>query len=267
MIRHISRDADDDESASDLFGGLLESTGGLARVAGLDPTDPLNRLIASVQSRRERNSGEDREHPPNRGVGQSPNQPGSARKSAMKHAKETLEQCDRLYVLMREAEREGFELKRRIQAWNRLESGLLPETGTVEQESTSFMFRPSHSSACANVIACQLLQLWLRLFLVRPESVSISQEMVGLLLQDDCSLAFKSLHETKRSAAKEIALNSDQGSPLVLEILRQRLRASRDTSSAEVLGQILECGDKGSAMSQRFVDLAIEVMETEQGMS
>lgn len=260
MIRHISRDADDEESASDLFGSLLESTGGLARVAGLDPTDPLNRLIASVQNRRERNSEEDREHAQNRDVGQSSNHHGSARKSAIKHARETLELCDRLYMLMREAEREGFELNRRIQAWKRLESGFLAEKGSSEQELTSFMFRPSHCSACANVIACQLLQLWLRLFLVRPESVPICQEMVGLLLQDDCSVAFKSLHETKRSAATEIALKSNQGSPLVLEILRQRLLASRDTSSAEILGQILEYGDK-STISQRFVELAIEVME------
>ena len=196
----------DEESASGLLGGLLESSG--RRLAGLDPADPLSRLLVSVQSRRERQNTEE---------GASGVQHA---KMSQNNAKEILQESDRLYQLMREAEREAYELERRCIAWRRLEDGCLGETGI----ETNGGFEPSHCSVCSATVALQLLVLWLRIFQLDPDSVVITQEMISLLLNDDPAiLHMKNLQETKRAAVKEIALRSKQGSPLVLEALRLRL--------------------------------------------
>lgn len=244
------RDMDEDETASELLGGLLESTNGLARYAGLDPNDPLSRLLASVQSRRVRREADQREQV---GATAAPAPSGTS-------AKETLDVCDRLYVLMREAEREAHELERRCAAWSRLVAGRLAETGDDEQPTPGF--EPSHCSVCAVTIASHLLFLWLRLFQLNPDSVVIDQEMITLLLHEDSAVQSKNLQDSKRTAVKEIALHSKQGSHMVLEALRLRLTLLKDVNAAEILGKILDSVGADSVAAAPFVSLAREALES-----
>lgn len=261
MIRGLGgRGIDEDETASELLGGLLESSSSLSRYARLDPGDPLSRLLASVQSRRDRREADERAQAGAASGGAQQSKPSHG-SSNNNNAKETLEVCDRLYQLMREAEREAYELDRRCTAWNRLEKGCLAETG---QDMQHYLpnFEPSHCSVCAPTIALQLLVLWLRLFQVDPGSVVINQELITLLLNEDPTVHLKNLQDTKRAAVKEIALRSNQGSPLVLEALRLRLILLQDVNAAEILGNILESLGSDADAAAPFVALAREALES-----
>lgn len=273
IIRDVGRDFHvDDEDETDLV-GLLEGTGALARAAGLDASESLNRLLASVQSQREHSSaatGTNEELDSARkwgGGGDDDNSTrnrGTTNVSKMKtqSTKENMNVCDKLYILMREAERESYEIQRKILAWHRLEHGVLSEVA-FNQTPAATGFVPSHCSACAGAIATQLLMLWLRLFKIDPCSVAITKEMITLLLSDDVMLP-KSLQDTKRAAVKDIALLSQQGAEIVLNALRSRLIASRDLKCAEILGEIIEAvnDDNSSSSREPFVALAMEVLET-----
>jgi hypothetical protein len=261
MIRHLGRDYEGDDPASELLGGLLEGSG-LSRLA-LDPTDPLSRLLASVQSRRERREAEDDRDEAQDGQAAS-SQPVDSSKKSKTSAKEILDECERIYALMHEAERECYELEKRCAAWRRLESGSLVDVASTSEEQHSMArFEPSHCSACAGGIAINLLQLWLQLFQLDPTSVAITREMVTLLLTDDQQhYHLRTLLETKRSAVKEIALRSEQGRPVVLEILRLRLLAVQDVNCAEILGQILEAVGDDTTAAAPFLELAQQTLES-----
>ncbi|KAL7580234.1 hypothetical protein ACA910_012974 [Epithemia clementina (nom. ined.)] len=247
IIRHVGRDLQVDDEESDLI-GLLESTDSFGRVSGLDPTDPLSRLLASVQSRREQNL-ESRSRKE-----KSSEPPGSSGKSA----KVILEVCDKLHVLLREAERETYQLKRRIGAWQCLHEGR--HLDSVSSEAASQSFVPSHCWACAGSLAGHLLLLWVRLFQADPYNIPVKESTVRLLLQDDLGTP-KSLLECKRLAVSEVALKSEKGASLILDMLRLRLRASQDVNAAEMLGQIVAAAHGNSALRERFVCLAKEQLE------
>jgi len=249
-----------DETASELLGGLLESSGSLSRFAGLDPGDPLSQLLASVQSRRERQNTEDRDQGALGGGGAEPAAAGT-KKAAQNNAKETVDECDRLFELMREAEREAYELERRCVAWRRLNTGQLAEIGS-EQQQQQVKFEPSHCSACAATISVQMLVLWLRLFQLDPDSVVVKQDMISLLLNDKANFHLKNLQDTKKAAVKEIAIRSKQGRPLVLDALRARLTLTQDVNSAEIVGKILETVGSDAEVAAPFVALAREALES-----
>jgi len=251
---------DEDEAASELLGGLLDGSGGLSRFAGLDAGDPLSQLLASVQSRRQQREAEDLDH----GRGAEPTATGGNKKSAQNNSKETVDECDRLFELMREAEREMHALERRCIAWRRLNTGRLADTGVNQQQQQQQLtkFEPSHCSACAATIAVQMLVLWLHLFQLDPGSVVITREMISLLLNDVSNLHLKNLQESKKSSVKEIAIHSKQGRPLVLEALKARL-AVEDVNSAEIVGSILETiGTSDAEAAAPFVALAREALST-----
>lgn len=248
----------EDETASELLGGLLDGSGGFSRLAGLDAGDPLSQLLASVQSRRERREADEREHA-------GGNESCGNKKSMQSNAKEAMEVTDRLFNLMREAEREAYRLESRCIAWRRLNSGRLADLG-MEQQQQNY-FDPSHCSSCASTIAVQLLVLWLRFFHLNPDGVSIDQEMISLLLSDVATGHLRNLQETRKEIVREIAILSKQGRPLVLEALRARLNLTQDVNSAEILSKILETigGDQEAAAP--FVALAREALEVNASSS
>jgi hypothetical protein len=241
IIRHLGRglaiDSLDDEN--DLI-GLLEG-GGV-----LDSGDSLSRVVASVQARRRAETG-------------TTGALGEALKK-VESPKQILEDCERLHLLMREAERESFELNRRIQAWKRLETDTLANVGTVNP--TNFTFSPSHCSVCGGAVALQLLVLWMRLFQARPSEVHVDQEFLCLLLEDFSTIS-KGLFDFKRQVVQEIATKSEEGAKLVLAELRKRLTATNDATCAEILGKIMEV--EGFSMSEEYSKLAMEVLAAGQG--
>ena len=108
----------EDETASELLGGLLDGPGGLARLGGIDAGDPLSQLLASVQSRRERREAHEHGQSLTGDTGIS----GNKKSSHATKTKVAVEECDRLFDLMREAEREAYMLECRCMAWRRLNS-------------------------------------------------------------------------------------------------------------------------------------------------
>ena len=248
IIRQLGRglaiDHLDDENG--LF-GLLEGND------VLDSSEPLSRVIASVQSRRRDDAvrSSARENGGDGGSGPSPKKTESG--------KEVIEDCQKLHMLMREAERERYELNRRIEAWKRLDNGSLAENSAGS--AGPMIYSPSHCSVCGPTVALQLLILWLRLFLARPSDVKIDQDFLCLLLEDIPSVS-KGLSDCKRQVVREIATKSKDGAQLVLSELRKRLSATNDITSAEILGKIM--GVEGFLMAEEYSKLAIEVLAARQ---
>jgi hypothetical protein len=217
----------------------------------------------------------------------------SSRAATAKANKEALDLCERLHLLMREAEREAYELNTRIHAWHSLEQDCLADagrsanTGTATAAaattttttttapptatSSAFVFSPSHCSGCCGTTLVNLLLLWLRIFQSNPDCVVITKELMDMLLQQDGGNSLmsssKSYQDWRRGAVKEIALKSASGALVVLEELRLRLSVGGGGGSggehvncAEILGKILEHED--TSVTQPFLDLAMQVLET-----
>jgi hypothetical protein len=228
---------------------------GFISASDLGGPDPLSRLVASIQGRVRtctgRDSGGDRPSRPS----ENNNSEGDTGDTSTKASSE---ECDRLYQLMREAERECFELQRRINAWKRLENDALADLGTAESLYSSFS--PSQCSTCSGPVARQLLILFLELFSSDPDRVqSTITENFILALVDETPVMDKDLFDAKRMALVTLATKSERASILILDILRIRLKAARDAASAEILGKIIAVE---STLSDDFVKLAAEILES-----
>lgn len=293
IIRHLGRGAE--EEGMELL-QLLEAGGGGGSGNPLDPSEPLGRLLASVQSRRDqrRTAGTSAVAATAGTAAATATGDGAAalssRAATAKANKEALDLCERLHLLMREAEREAYELNFRIHAWHSLEQDCLADVGSsantgtaaaagvtasAATTTTSFAFSPSHCSGCCGTTLVNLLLLWLRNFQSNPDAVVITKELMDMLLQQDGGngnsliSSSKSYQDWRRAAVKEIALKSASGATVVLEELRLRLSVGgsggvggggEHVNCAEILGKILE--HKDTSVTQPFLDLAMQVLET-----
>lgn len=255
LIRNVADGSEDD--SADIFNSLLEGSGGLSRyAASLDASsDPLGQLLANVKSRRENRESAERGQsgdgsPPD----PTPKLPSGSSNNS--NSKEVLEVCDRLYQLMREAERERAALASRIEAWKRLESGSLVQASPKTFDD----FEPSHCSSCSASVANNLLLLWSCLLEAEPQSVVVTKDFIKNLLNVGPMGHLKHLTETRRSVVKTVALRSENGAPLVLEMLRLRITLLDDTSSAEILSKIIREAEGEAA--KPFRDLAREALES-----
>lgn len=186
--------------------------------------------------------------------------------------KEAIDDCEKLHALLREAEREAYDLHRRVEAWKRLERDELADKGRCLSLSAAAAppnkaFSPSHCSVCSGPVAVQLLVLWLRLFQLDPNGVDVNQECIELLMEENVYLS-KNLMDLKRAVVREIAIKAPaETSRLVLNELAKRLRAIRDVASAEILGNIIgQPTNKGNGdfpLAQEYVNLAMEALEHE----
>jgi hypothetical protein len=260
--------AEIDEEESELL-GLLE---GSSRSGGLDSSDPIGRLLARVRSRQEQSQNE-RQEGETAVAANATNNASSGNKNSNKPnrtitAKECLELCDRLHMLMREAEREAFCLKVRIQAWQGLCRDDLAGLDLFSKSATGFA--PCRCWSCSSTVASCLLNLWQRLFLVDPTNVEVSPALVDMLLHNEGSSASRALQDCKRSTVEALATRSETGTRLVLEGLRARLNTD-DVYAAELLQSILEALSRmttpslaTSLATEDFAKLATEQLERHQ---
>lgn len=276
MIRHLGRGSAIE--ALDEDGDLMTLLEGGGSGGGiLDPSDPLSRLLASFHSSRrgrsvnaneggsnERETTADCTGDENGGgevVASNANRNSIGRKSDSLMTNKGLEECEKMYVLMREAECECHELGCRIKAWNRLEEDELAES-FLSSTSPNLSFSPSHCSLCSGAVALQLLVLWLRLFQAKPTLVEISSEFVQILLEENAYLS-KALLDLKKAVVREIATKSPKGTKLVLEELGARLLVTRDVVCAEILGKIIESRDDFPLYNE-YMDLTLQVLENDR---
>jgi GRF zinc finger len=170
--------------------------------------------------------------------------------------KGVIQECEKLYQLTREAERECYELQRRLDAWRNLEMDCLKE---IAMKSPNNVIRATKCIRCAGNVTLHLLLLLLRL--VQSNSIKdfqkiLGKEFVQALLMEPSQLS-KDLFNLKRLAVTTLCMKSEHASLLILDELRVRLKASNDRAAASMLGKLLEIE---FPLSDQFFALATETL-------
>ncbi|KAL9190922.1 hypothetical protein ACHAXT_000628 [Thalassiosira profunda] len=234
-------DALDDDLLNALASSAATSSG----------SDPLSRIVASISARTHDQGRSTR-------TGES-----AAATSSRKEEKTKLspaEERQRLHTQMREAERECYELNRRLDAWNRLNKDCLAGGSASAAHATqSFAFTPSTCSVCGPPLAHQMLSL---LHTICVENISqaehtVTSELVKILLTEPAYLSPK-LKDLKRRVLITLATTSEAASNIILTELKLRLVAVQDVTSAEILGQLVQL-DFPSVND--YIELAKQVVE------
>jgi len=171
--------------------------------------------------------------------------------------KKSSEEYEKLYQQMREAERDCYEVQRKIIAWKRLNKDALADFG-------SFFIGPSRNyvpvlcSKCSAVVTRNILSLVMTVFgaNMKESEDSLTEEFVSFLFEEPPDLD-TDLLDLKRAAIVTIAIYSECGARMVLFELKSRLQGSRDVASAEILGTILE---KNFISAPSFEQLAIDTL-------
>eukprot|EP00536_Pseudo-nitzschia_multiseries_P006779 jgi/Psemu1/304364/fgenesh1_kg.148_\ len=168
-----------------------------------------------------------------------------------------------MLILLREAWKESYELRRKTDAWKCLNSGELVRFSSLDvSKEESLSFSPSHCSVCSGSVAVQILVLWLKLFLAAPTEVYIDAAFFDILFQDDASSSqCKGLQEVRRQVIISIATTSRNGAKMVLKELQKRLTASRDMNCADILGKIMEI--EGFDMADEYAELAMNILSSQ----
>ncbi|KAI2506062.1 zinc ion binding protein [Fragilaria crotonensis] len=223
---------------------------------GGDRSDTLTRLIASITGRS--NAGRIIERATTNTSTVAAANSNTTALTKKDSSKNSAQECEKLYQLMREAERECHELERRLDAWNRLERDCLK--GTILESEV--LCSPTKCSRCAGPVTLHLLLLMVRL--VRSEKIKhiesvITKDFVRALFVEPPSMV-KELFELKRLAITTLCLKSEYAAKLILEELRARLRASSDEVSASILGKLLE---HDFSLSAEFLALADETLNSD----
>jgi len=242
------------ELALEDFGDPDGDLAGFVNVERLSSdTDPLSRLVASIQGRRENMEvvADLNIRPSNANRANRPLAPDAG---SFSNTKSLMEECEKLYHLMREAEREGVELARRINAWQRLEHNALAEIPHPLQLEARFT--PTHCTKCSGPVTLHLLTLVMRLF---PDmsGVPLTKEFVKALFLEPQNLS-KDLFDLKRLAITTLARTSETGAQLVLAELQGRLKTSSNSAAAQILGKLLAEGD--FPLAHQFVTLARQTL-------
>lgn len=245
----------------DVF-GIINGSRGSSLLQG-DMPDPLSRLVANIQARVRSSAmtsigggiDEPTMESKTSGSGGSGGDGGSGGGQKSSHTQ--MEDCSRLHQNMRDAERECYELQRNIGAWKRLNSGELVESSPVTPRSSS-SFMPSYCSRCADSVTLQFLKLIMSILSKERNDFAfpVSKNFVHSLFMEPKGMS-KDLQKLKRLAIVTLVVRSKQGAILVLNELQVRLRAIRDVTSAEILGDILE---KEFELGDEYAALAMEVL-------
>jgi len=245
LARSLRADGGDASSRNDILRQALMSVGG-GPSSGLDldesdilsalgasssSNDPLSRVVANMQSRSARASS-------------SRTGDGGGGKKDDKTKLSSIEERSRLQTQMREAERECYELNRRIDAWNRLNKDCLSGSANMQASLNTvrpFAFTPSTCTSCSMQMAYQILSLLHAMYVTNMSQSehTVTIDLLRFLLKESESLTPK-LKELKRRVIITLASTSDVASKIVLTELRARLGAVQDVTSAEILGRIIE---------------------------
>jgi hypothetical protein len=214
---------------------LLNALGG----GGGSSSDPLSRLVANIQSRSNPSGGGE----------------DAAEKADKKAKLSPAEECRRLYMQKREAERESWELNRRIDSWNRLNS----DTLAAKMYNHGGTYMTTDCSVCCSKVAHKNLSLLHAAFQasISQSEHTVSSDLVKLLLQESADLD-PALKDLKRQVIITVATTSESASALVLNELQLRLSAMQDRTSAQILGELVQMDFKGV---DKFIELAVSVLE------
>mmetsp|Transcript_30727 Transcript_30727/g.53346 ORF Transcript_30727/g.53346 Transcript_30727/m.53346 type:complete len:394 (+) Transcript_30727:4783-5964(+) len=223
-------------------------------------SDPLSRIVANIHAR-----ARDEGRSSRAGASGAGGRPAtSASRKDDKSKLSPSEERHRLYTQMREAERECYELNRRIDAWNRLNkdclAGFSPPTPL---SAKPFAFMPSTCSACSMQVTYQILSL---LHVVYTANISqsehtVTSDLIKTLLKESDILTPR-LKDLKRRVIITLASTSDVASSMILAELQSRLAAVQDVTSAEILGKLVQL-DFPSVND--YIELAMETLTNMQG--
>jgi len=170
------------------------------------------------------------------------------------------EERNRLYLQMREAERECYELNRRIDAWNRLNNDCL--TGSNAFSPITIQFMPSTCSSCSSTLAYQILLLLCSVYATTniQFECTITSHLIKILLKESegANPKIKDLNNLKRQVIVTLASTTELGSNIILSELKLRLNAVQDVTSAEILGTLIQLDFPSR---NKFVELADTVLE------
>lgn len=265
---------------ADLLNALSSSGGGGSTSSNIDT---LSRIVTNVHARtrdggggssstsRAASSGEG-------AVGASTLTSGDKSDKQNKSKLTPAEERNRLYIQMREAERECYELNRRINAWTRLNEDRLKGTLSTpttqsnyvsgnnnnSNSSSNVLFLPSTCSNCSLQITYDLLSLLHSIYASTNNAQwehTVTKNLIQLLLKESelssiggnsTSPKHRELKDLKRHVLITLACTSGVGSKIILAELRSRLISVHDVTSAEVLGMLLE-------LDFPFVDEYIEL--------
>jgi hypothetical protein len=170
--------------------------------------------------------------------------------------KSEFQTCHQLVLLMREAEKECTDLRRRLDAWTALNNGSL-QMATLQEcdiRENLWRFSPCRCCSCSAAVACGLLEFWQCLLEIGPSYAHLNPGMLDVLLDPRGSVG---LLESKKKAVVSIAKASNFGADLVLNGLRSRLAASPDAHCADILGKILQ---EDFTEATVFASLAKEIL-------
>lgn len=203
----------------------------------------MSRLVANIQNR---------SNPSGRSSGEGDDKEKGENKTKQSPADE----CRRLFMQKREAERESWELNRKIDAWNRLNSDSLAANILSSRGGT---YMVTECSVCSAKVAYQILSLLHAVFQINISETehTVSRDLVKLLLQESGELD-PALKDLKRQVIITIASKSETASALILHELRLRLNAMQDRTSAQILGELVRMDFKGV---DDFIKLAVSVLE------
>ena len=232
-----------DETDSDVL-GLINGCGD-GNVLHSEMPDPLSRLVANIQARVRGNSNR------NSGRRSNANNEGHDNRTddvavsdATSEMKDThtnvITECTQLYQQLKEAERDYFELHKRIAAWKRLNIDKLVDHGAFNLKN--FNYVPVHCSSCSSKVSRNILSLAITLFSenIEESEKALDISFINLLFAESTDIC-QNLLDLKRSLLITIAMKSDLGSSMILDEMQKRLQIDREESSAaEVLGQLLE---------------------------
>lgn len=232
-----------DETDSDVL-GLINGCGD-GNILHSEMPDPLSRLVANIQARVRgnsnrhsgRRSGANNEGHDNR----NDDVAGSDATSEMKDTNtNVITEYTQLYQQLKEAERDYFELHKRIAAWKQLNIDKLVDHGAFNLNN--FDYVPVHCSSCSSKVSRNILSLAITLFSenIEESEKALDINFIHLLFEESTDIC-QNLLALKRSLLITIAMKSDLGSNMILDEMQKRLQIGREESSAaEVLGQLLE---------------------------
>jgi len=219
--------------------------------------DPLSRIVANIHARARDEGRSARAGASGSGGSGGGGRPGSsASRKDDKSKLSPFEERHRLYTQMREAERECYELNRRIDAWNHLNKdcllGSIPPTPFVAKP---FAFMPSTCSVCSMQVTYQILSLLHAVYTanILQSEHTVTRDLIKILLKESESLTPR-LKDLKRQVIVTLTSTSEVASKMILAELRLRLDAVQDVTSAEILGKLVQL-DFPSV--QEYIELAM----------
>ena len=227
-------------------------------------SDPLSRIVANIHARTRDEGRSARAAGSGGSGGNGGKSDASASRKDDKSKLSLSEERHRLYTQMREAERECYELNRRIDAWNRLNKDCLAGVGVHTPSITSsFMFMPSTCSACSMHVAHQILSLLHAVYSANmPQSEhTVTSDLIKILFKESEILSPK-LKDLKRRVIITLASTSEVASKMVLAELKSRLASVQDVTSAEILGKLVEL-DFPSV--DKYIELAMSTLSNLRG--